>query len=120
MAPSMSSEELKPLCLVATPIGMCGYGFDESEFTTSLAHLTSFSLPTAIILDSGSTDSGPNKLATGISSIPRSSYKTDLTKLVKAVLEYDIPLLISSAGGDGSDKHVDEFVEIIREIVSEL
>ena len=41
-------------------------------------------------------------------------------KLVKAVLEYDVPLLISSAGGDGSNKHVDEFVEIIREIVSEL
>jgi hypothetical protein len=113
-------ENLEPLCQISTPVGMLGYGFDENEFDTVLQYLTSFNVPSAIILDSGSTDSGPSKLATGISTCPRSSYKRDLTKLLKALMKYGVPLLISSAGGDGSDHHVDECIDIIREIMSNL
>jgi hypothetical protein len=114
------AENLKPLCQIATPVGMLGYGFDEDEFDAALQHLASFDVPTAIILDSGSTDGGPSKLASGISTCPRSSYKRDLTKLIKMVVKYRIQLLISSAGGDGSDAHVEEFVDIIREIMEDL
>ena len=96
---------------------MLGYGFDEVEFDQALEKLTLNSVPTAIILDSGSTDSGPSKLATGKSTCPKSSYTRDLKKLVDAVLKYRVPLLFSSAGGDGSDAHVDEMVEIVQEIM---
>ena len=109
-----------PLCHVVTPVGMLGYGLDEAVTSEELACLTSTGVPTAIILDSGSTDSGPSKLATGAMTVPRSSYKRDLRKLVGLVLKHRVPLLISSAGGDGSDAHVDEMLDIIEEILEEL
>jgi hypothetical protein len=112
--------KLVPLCQISTPVGMLGYGFDEDEFDAAVQYLTSFDVPTAIILDSGSTDSGPSKLASGISTSPRSSYKKDLTKLLKALMKFHVPLLISSAGGDGSDAHVDDIIGIITEIIADL
>ena len=111
---------LVPLCQISTPVGMLGYGFDEDEFNAALQYLTTFDVPTAIILDSGSTDSGPSKLASGVSTSPKSAYKRDLVKLLKALTKYHVPLLISSAGGDGSDAHVDEFLNIITEIMADL
>jgi hypothetical protein len=116
----LQHENLKPLCQVITPVGMLGYGFDDKQFDAEVRHLTSIDVPTAIILDSGSTDSGPSKLASGISTCPQSAYKRDLTNLLKAHMKYHIPVLISSAGGDGSDAHVDEFVGIITEIMAGL
>lgn len=115
--PVLEHKKPQPLCQIATPIGMLGYGFEEDQLTKTLERLTSFSTPTAIVLDSGSTDGGPTKLATGIMTSPRSAYKCDLTKLLRAVLRFRVPLLISSAGGDGSNAHVDSIVDIIREIV---
>jgi hypothetical protein len=118
--PPSREGELQTLCQIATPVGMLGYGLDEEQFDAALKCLTSVSVPTAIILDSGSTDGGPSKLAIGVMSCPKSSYKRDLTKLIDAVLKYQVPLLISSAGGDGSNPHVDEIVDIIQEILKSL
>lgn len=95
---------------------MLGYGFDEILTHNELVSLTSTGIPTAIILDSGSTDSGPQKLAIGSMSCPRSAYANDLTKLLKLCHNFRIPLLFSSAGGDGTDEHVREMEEIIEEI----
>jgi hypothetical protein len=78
----------------------------------------SSNVPTAIILDSGSTDSGPSKLGLGDMSCPRSAYVRDLTKLLRLVDRFKVPLIFSSAGGDGSDDHVREMVRIIEEIAS--
>ncbi len=108
-----------PLCHIVTPVGMLGYGFDSDVVDAELELLASTSVPTAIILDSGSTDSGPEKLALGIMTAPRSSYKRDLTKLLLLSIKHRVPLLFSSAGGDGSDEHVDEMLSIIREISEE-
>ena len=110
-------DDLEALCQIVTPVGMLGYGFEKQDFYTALDQRTLSSTPMAIILDSGSTDSGPSKLALGEMTQPRSSYKADLTTLVDAVLRYRIPLLISSAGGDGTNAHVDEIVSIIEEIL---
>ena len=71
------------------------------------------------VLDSGSTDSGPEKLALGCMTSPRTSYVRDLTKLVRLAWRYRVPLIFSSAGGDGSDDHVDEMVKILQEICEE-
>ena len=99
---------------------MLGYGLDEELLRANLEQMAISELPTAIILDSGSTDSGPSKLALGTKTVPTSSYRRDLTMLLRAVLEFRIPLLISSAGGSGSNEHVDEFLEIIQEVAAEL
>ena len=68
------------------------------------------------VLDSGSTDSGPEKLALGCMSCPRGSYLRDLTKLVQLAWDFRVPLIFSSAGGDGSNEHVVEMLDILSEI----
>lgn len=109
------------LCHIITPVGMLGYGFDYQQTVDAIEELAYAGVlaTTALILDSGSTDSGPSKLALGSMTCPRASYYRDLGKLLRLVVKYKIPLLISSAGGDGSDEHVDAFLEIIRELADE-
>lgn len=107
------------LCQVVTPVGMLGYGFSESHIIAALEHLSTISTPTAIILDSGSTDSGPSKLALGTMSCPRASYERDWGKLIKLSRQYRVPIIISSAGGDGTDEHVDVMLDIIRELAED-
>ena len=108
-----------PLCQIVTPVGMMGYGFNEEHTEKALIYLSQSRAPTALILDSGSTDSGPSKLALGTTTCPRSSYERDFRKLLRLSIKYKVPILISSAGGDGTDDHVDLFMDIIREIANE-
>jgi hypothetical protein len=112
----------EPLCAIVTPMGMLGYGFDEQLLHDKLNELTKSDtrLPIAIVMDSGSTDSGPSKLALGSMTCPEASYRRDLTSLIRASTTYKVPILLSSAGGDGSNEHVDLFVEMIREIGTQL
>lgn len=128
MAPYINGENLNGthaepdvgrLCQVVTPVGNLGYGFIESQVVAELERLASVPTPTAIILDAGSTDSGPSRLALGSMAAPRGHYERDLGKLLNLVTKYKVPLMFSSAGGDGSDEHVDVMLDIIREI-SEL
>ena len=46
----------------------------------------------------------------------RESYVKDIEVLLEAQHDAKIPLLISSAGGDGTNLHVDVFRDIIAEI----
>lgn len=110
---------VEPLCQIVTPVGMMGYGFSEEHTASALEKFSQFSTPTALVLDSGSTDSGPSKLALGSTTCPRSSYVRDFRKLLNLAMRYRVPVLVSSAGGDGSDEHVDLFLSIIREICEE-
>ncbi|TEA18741.1 hypothetical protein C8034_v011959 [Colletotrichum sidae] len=109
----------RPLCHIVTPVGCMGYGFDEDAVSRELASLTSSGTPTAIILDAGSTDSGPEKLALGTMTCPRSAYVKDLTKLLRLVHDFRVPLIFSSAGGDGADEHVRLMEEIVEEIAAQ-
>jgi hypothetical protein len=104
------------LCRIITPVGMLGYGFDEDQLIAVLEDSKTLPAPTALILDSGSTDSGPSKLALGSMTCPRSSYERDFGRLIPLAIKYKTTILISSAGGDGSDEHVDTFLEIIRDL----
>ncbi|KAF5695258.1 hypothetical protein FDENT_562 [Fusarium denticulatum] len=113
------NPEVKPICHIITPVGMLGYGFDEALTHYELSRLVPTGIPTAIILDSGSTDSGPQKLALGSMSCPRSAYAKDLAKLLRLVHTFRVPLIFGSAGGDGTDEHVKAIGEIIEEIAAE-
>ncbi|KAL7904477.1 hypothetical protein GGI35DRAFT_199887 [Trichoderma velutinum] len=112
----------EPLCAIVTPMGMLGYGFDQQLLTRKLDELVGGASPlnVAVIMDSGSTDSGPSKLALGTMTCPEESYRRDLTKLVRATINYKVPVLISSVGGDGSNEHVDLFVKMVQEIAESL
>jgi hypothetical protein len=118
--PSATGTELEPLCAIVTPTGMLGYGFSEQLVMDKLQEFRDRKpeLPLAVILDSGSTDSGPEKLALGTMTCPDASYHRELAKLVRAVIKYDVKLLVSSVGGDGSNAHLDRFVGIIKDIAA--
>ncbi|PCH44784.1 hypothetical protein WOLCODRAFT_139234 [Wolfiporia cocos MD-104 SS10] len=97
---------------IIAPIGMLGYGYDAAAFLGFCEHRH----PDAIICDSGSTDSGPQKLALGVTTCPREAYVRDLGPLLLAATKYKIPVLIGSCGGSGTNAQVDLFAEIIREL----
>ncbi|KAK0701306.1 hypothetical protein B0H67DRAFT_614359 [Lasiosphaeris hirsuta] len=102
-------DELK----ILTPIGMLGYSFSEDIFWSAVEDGVD-----AIILDSGSTDSGPSKLAFGQTSASREAYVRDLKILVSACHYHGVPVLIGSAAGDGTNRHVAFLVQIVSEIIS--
>ncbi len=99
---------------VLTPNGMLGYGFPVKWFKRALSMN-----PHVIAVDSGSTDSGPHKLATGVMTCSRAAYTKDISLLLDAVNEKKIPLFITSAGGAGTNDQVDIFLDIIRAISEE-
>lgn len=109
-------DALKPTCNIVTPVGMLGFGLHADQTDAALAAKIPNGAPTAIILDAGSTDSGPEKLALGKMTTPRTSLVRDLKKLIPLIWKHKVPLIFSSAGGDGSDEHVEEMLEIVREV----
>jgi hypothetical protein len=119
MSNGTTTPPLTPICNIITPVGMLGYGLHGDQTTLALSEKLRNGAPTALILDSGSTDSGPEKLALGNMSVPRESYVRDLTKLIRLVLRFKVPLIFSSAGGDGTDEHVRELCGIVREIIEQ-
>jgi hypothetical protein len=98
---------------------MLGYGLHEDHTAAAIADKLRNGAPTALILDSGSTDSGPEKLALGCMTVPRDSYARDLRKLLNLAWNFRVPLIFSSAGGDGSDEHVRELTSIVEEIAQD-
>jgi hypothetical protein len=108
MSPSKVKEELK----IFTPIGQMGQGFNEQIFWDTLD-----SGVDAIILDSGSTDSGPGRLGNGTTHVPVSGIERDLQSFVKACHTHNVPCLIGTAGGDGENAFVDLYINIIKDII---
>ena len=100
---------------ILTPTPMLGYGYPLAHFWHGITNYK----PTAIIVDSGSTDPGPYLMGTGLKLCSKSSYIRDLTPMLEASSKYGIKVLISSAGGDGTNAHVEELFEIIKEIATE-
>lgn len=95
-----------------TPNAMLGYGYKAEHFWYGIEQFS----PKAIIVDSGSTDGGPYKLGLNKMTCGRESYVRDLTPILQACYYKKIKVLIGSVGGDGSDKHVQEMLEIVQEI----
>ncbi|PLB53500.1 beta-N-acetylglucosaminidase [Aspergillus steynii IBT 23096] len=97
---------------ILTPNAMLGYGYRSEHFWYGIERFA----PKAIIVDSGSTDGGPYKLGLNKMTCGRDSYIRDLTPILQACFHRKIQVLIGSVGGDGSDLHVKEMFDIIREI----
>ena len=96
---------------VLTPTGMLGYGFPLEDFKEGLNRK-----PHIIAVDSGSTDSGPQKLGDGSTTCTIEAYYRDIGILLEAAHNHEIPIYISSAGGAGTNEQVDLFVDIIKDI----
>jgi hypothetical protein len=96
---------------ILTPQGMLGYGLPAEHFWRGID-----SGVDAMIVDSGSTDPGPYLLGLGKTIVPRDAYARDVSLLLKAAHERKIPLIISSAGGAGTDAQVDFMIDLIRDL----
>ena len=101
------SAELK----IVTPVGMLGYGYPIDHFRAAIDAGAN-----AIVIDSGSTDNGPQELALGKRTCSNSAYARDLQPMLEACVTRKIPLLIGSAGGTGTNEQVDFLLGLVREI----
>ena len=99
---------------ILSPTGIVGYGFPEESFLAGVALK-----PDLIACDAGSTDPGPYYLGSGIPFTNATAVKRDMTLMLKAACEQNIPLVIGTAGGCGADVHVAREVEIVRQIAKE-
>jgi hypothetical protein len=99
---------------ILSPSGIVGYGFPEESFRAGVALK-----PDLIACDAGSTDPGPYYLGSGIPFTNATAVKRDMTLMLKAACELNIPLVIGTAGGCGADVHVAREIGILREIAKE-
>ncbi|OAL33184.1 hypothetical protein AYO20_07501 [Fonsecaea nubica] len=99
---------------IFAPTPMLGYGYDVVDFWTTV--LDENTRPDAIIADSGSTDPGPYMLGSGRTIVSKQAFAHDLTPILEACFDFGIKLLVSSAGGAGTNEQVDILVNIVREI----
>lgn len=106
----MPTDEVR----ILTPTGMLGYGFPLEWFRKGLDMR-----PDVITVDSGSTDSGPQKLGLGAMTCSPEAYLKDISVLLEAAAGRKVPVYISSAGGDGTDAHLDVFFDMVRQISRE-
>src|SRR5262245_13875156 len=94
--------------------GQLGYGIPTPALEAGLARE-----PDMIGVDMGSIDIGPADLGSGKMAPTRIGAKRDLRKVLRAARRLDIPLIVGSAGSAGARPHLDQTLEIIREIARE-
>ncbi len=99
---------------ILSPTAILGYGFPEESFKEGMKRK-----PHVIAVDAGSTDPGPYYLGAGISFTDRNSVKRDLSYMIPAGLDNNIPVIIGTAGGSGAEPHLKWNLEIIEEIAKE-
>lgn len=94
--------------------GLLGYGYSETALEAAFAEKVDY-----VGVDAGSTDPGPYYLGSGKSFTDRGAVKRDLSLALPKILEQKAPFIIGTAGGAGSQAHVEWLLEIIREIAAE-
>ncbi len=99
---------------ILSTTAILGYGFPIASFEAGMARK-----PHLIAVDAGSTDPGPYYLGAGESFTDRNAVKRDLSIMLSAAMEHDIPVVVGTAGGSGADVHVAWCQEIIQEIAQE-
>ncbi|MGD9802659.1 MAG: acyclic terpene utilization AtuA family protein [Hyphomicrobiaceae bacterium] len=106
-------KERGPLRIMSAS-GQLGYGIIEKAFHNGLErdlHL--------IGADMGSVDPGPYYLGSGKLATAHRSTKRDLKMVLTGALSMKVPLVIGTAGTAGGDVHLDQTLDIIREIARE-
>jgi hypothetical protein len=94
--------------------GMLGYGFPTESITRAVAAGIDL-----IAVDAGSTDPGPYYLGSGQLFGSRDMIVRDLFMLIDAQEATGAPIIIGSAGGAGTDIHVDLLLDALSEVLSE-
>jgi hypothetical protein len=72
--------------------------------------------PDLICADSGSNDVGPGPLGSDTSSSPLQWQTHDLERMLLAARRLGVPMIVGSAGDTGSNRGVDLFVDIVKQL----
>lgn len=75
--------------------------------------------PDFVIADSGSCDIGPYPLGADGQASPEAWQRHDLEIMLLAARRLGVPMIIGSASDTGTDRGVDQFAALIREIAAE-
>jgi hypothetical protein len=105
---------MKPIRILS-PTGMMGAGFGQDALQRGMSMR-----PDAIAVDAGSTDPGPYNLGSGVSLYSDVIIKREIQALLPVARAAGIPFLVGSAGGAGTNGHVDRVCEIVREVACEM
>lgn len=91
--------------------GQLGYGIPTPAFEAGLERQ-----PDLIGCDMGSIDIGPYFLGSGEMATAPGSTRRDLRKVIHGARKLNIPLVIGSAGSSGSNRHLEQTLDIVRDI----
>ena len=94
--------------------GLLGYGYSEDALNIAFSEHVDY-----LGVDAGSTDPGPYYLGSGHSFTDRNAVKRDLALALPKALEHKAPFIIGTAGGAGSERHVQWLTDILLEIAAE-
>ena len=94
--------------------GLLGYGYSEDALNIAFSEHVDY-----LGVDAGSTDPGPYYLGSGHSFTDRNAVKRDLALALPKALEHKAPFIIGTAGGAGSERHVQWLTDILLEIATE-
>ena len=94
--------------------GQLGYGVPKENFHRGIEKKPHF-----IGADMGSTDVGPVYLGSGKMGPAPMAAKRDIELLLLASRKLKVPLIIGSAGTAGGRPHLQETVNMVREVVAE-
>ena len=72
--------------------------------------------PDFLIADSGSCDIGPHPLGADEHPSPEAWQRQDLEVMLLAARRLGVPMLVGSASDTGTDRGVDQYARIIREL----
>jgi len=101
-------KEVKFLC----PNGHLGFGpTKEGSFYIGVKEN-----PDYILCDSGSDDIGPGPLGANICTSLKSTQTHDLELMLVESRRLGVPMIIGSAGDTGTNKQVDGYLEIIKDL----
>src|SRR5262245_38449328 len=75
--------------------------------------------PDVIVADSGSADIGPYPLGADRAASDEVWQRHDIEAMLVAARRLGIPLIIGSASDTGTDRGVDQYVRLVREIAAE-
>lgn len=106
-------EKKQPGEHVVVSHGMLGYGFPEKSMEAALSIGVDL-----IASDAGSTDPGPHYLGSGELFGSTDMIRRDLELLVDAQTASGAKIIIGSCGGGGTDTHVDQTLDILRDVIS--
>src|ERR1700730_3669319 len=99
---------------IIVPVGWLGGGFPAETIARGIALGAR-----AIVVDGGSTDSGPYYLGTATAKTTEAAVRRDLHILLTGAVEHQIPLIVTSCGTSGTDTGVDWITDIATSIAAQ-